>query len=791
MRGPARLQIDSRVATPLPLLLLTLLLVVPASPALGQSLVFSSNTLSVAEGATQTYTLKLATQPSADVKVQIRSLDKGAATALPLRLTFTTTDWDTAQTVTVSGVADPDRVAETVTLKHRASGGDYDNVTGDVTASVTDAAGFTLSCGSTVAEDATLTCTLSNPGSSATPWPGVAIFHLSEDADRALVRGGDVDVEFDTLTPAASTAFDQELEGGVWWVGRVLVAYERFDWSGNAAASASRSIPIMALDDELYEGDEQFYITLTPDGTRNATALYYDTHKQTITVTDTDTAGTDTSLASLDVRAPGAETAVSTTLSSMSYTASVDYKVSEVVVTPTATHHAATIVVGSDEEEVESGGTSSIFQLTAGATTSITVTVTAEDGTSTQTYTITLTRAAKTTTVTVATDSFSLECPSQGREGTTLSCTLTNTGSSPEKFPVVALIHSSLDDDLATVAEDSILPASDSAYRDDVSFPAAVRTSSNSEYTYGYGELFSGGSEEYVTYGYEKYTRTDDEDTTATEDEVAAGATRTVSIEPQSDTVDESAEQFYVGLAPAGYTGLKQLVANKVPLLILSPVPTAPAFAASTTTRSVAENTPADQPIGEPVAATDADGDGLTYSLGGTDVASFDIDTASGQLKTKAALDHAIKSSYSVTVSVTDGEDADGAEETTPTIDATITVTITVLDVNEPPVVSGDSVECNVRLRRARHGRRIHLQRHRPGERHSYLDPDRGRRRCLHNHGRCPQLRLCARLRSPDGHRHEQRLHGQRARVRRQERRPRGRHDRRCHRHRDRHRDQH
>ena len=428
--------------------------------------------------------------------------------------------------MTVSGVADPDRVAETVTLKHRASGGDYDNVTGDVTASVTDAAGFTLSCGSTVAEDATLTCTLSNPGSSAVPWPGVAMFHLSEDADRALVRGEDVDVEFDTLTPAASANFDQELEGGVWWVGRVLVAYERFDWSGNAAASASRSIPIMALDDELYEGDEQFYITLTPDGTRNATALYYDTHKQTITVTDTDTAGTDTSLASLDVRAPGAETALSTTLSGTSYTASVDYKVSEVVVTPTATHHAATIVVGSDEEEVESGGTSSIFQLTAGATTSITVTVTAEDGTSTQTYTITLTRAAKTTTVTVATDSFSLECPSQGREGTTLSCTLTNTGSSPEKFPVVALIHSSLDDDLATVAEDSILPASDSAYRDDVSFPAAVRTSSNSEYTYGYGELFSGGSEEYVTYGYEKYTRTDDEDTTATEDEVAAGATQ-------------------------------------------------------------------------------------------------------------------------------------------------------------------------------------------------------------------------------------------------------------------------
>ena len=115
----------------------------------------------------------------------------------------------------------------------------------------------------------------------------------------------------------------------------------------------------------------------------------------------------------------------------------------------------------------------------------------------------------------------------------------------------------------------------------------------------------------------------------------------------------------------------------------------------------MAENTPANQPIGEPVAATDADGDDLTYSLGGTDAASFDIDPDSGQLKTKAALNHTTKSSYSVTVSVTDGEDADGAEETTATIDDTIAVTITVSDVNEPPVVSGPT---SVPVNYAEHG---------------------------------------------------------------------------------------
>ena len=115
----------------MPLLLLTFLLVLPASPALGQSLVFSSNTVTVTEGGTQTYTVKLATQPSDEVTVQIRSQDTGAATVLPLRLTFTTADWETAQTVTVTGVTDPDRASETVTLKHGASGGDYDAVSGE------------------------------------------------------------------------------------------------------------------------------------------------------------------------------------------------------------------------------------------------------------------------------------------------------------------------------------------------------------------------------------------------------------------------------------------------------------------------------------------------------------------------------------------------------------------------------------------------------------------------------------------------------------------------------------
>ena len=97
----------------------------------------------------------------------------------------------------------------------------------------------------------------------------------------------------------------------------------------------------------------------------------------------------------------------------------------------------------------------------------------------------------------------------------------------------------------------------------------------------------------------------------------------------------------------------------------------APTFAdGASTSREVAENTPAGQNIGSPVSATDPNGDTLTYALGGTDAASFDINTATGQLMTKVALDYETKSSYSVAV---DAKDA--------SITTSITVTINVTDV--------------------------------------------------------------------------------------------------------------
>ena len=117
-----------------------------------------------------------------------------------------------------------------------------------------------------------------------------------------------------------------------------------------------------------------------------------------------------------------------------------------------------------------------------------------------------------------------------------------------------------------------------------------------------------------------------------------------------------------------------------LPLTVIPAVANnAPVFTDGTnTTRSIAENTAPGEHIGTAITATDADNDTLTYTLGGTDAAAFEIDATTGQLKTKAALDYETKTTYTVTITASDGSLTD-----------TITVTINITDVNELPASTG------------------------------------------------------------------------------------------------------
>ena len=114
----------------------------------------------------------------------------------------------------------------------------------------------------------------------------------------------------------------------------------------------------------------------------------------------------------------------------------------------------------------------------------------------------------------------------------------------------------------------------------------------------------------------------------------------------------------------------------------------APEFPASETgTRTVLESASMGTNVGAPVAATDGDGDDLTYGMNGGGVFSFDPST--GQLRTAAVLDYEGTPSYSIMVTVSDLKDANGEADTV--IDDTITLTVNVEDVNEAPTLNGQT----------------------------------------------------------------------------------------------------
>ena len=103
----------------------------------------------------------------------------------------------------------------------------------------------------------------------------------------------------------------------------------------------------------------------------------------------------------------------------------------------------------------------------------------------------------------------------------------------------------------------------------------------------------------------------------------------------------------------------------------------APVFDSPPSSLEVAENSDDGAELAT-VAATDADGDELTYALDSTSDTVLDIDSSSGaitvQVEDGSALDHEATPSYVAVVTVSDGS-----------VEVTHSLTISVTDVDEPP----------------------------------------------------------------------------------------------------------
>ena len=301
-----------------------------------RGIVLSKSAVTVTEasgtGRTASYKVKLASKPTGAVTVAVSSGTTTATTVNKSSLSFTTTNWNTDQTVTVTGVDDsidnnPDRTA---TVGHRASGGDYGTVSKNLTVTVTDdegAASLSVANASVTEGDsgeADLTFTVS----------------LSPAAGHAVTVAWATSKETgDTATP-----------GTDYTAGSGTLSF--------AAGATSKTVTVKVTGDQVDEANETLTLTLS-----NATGGDIGDATATGTITDDDTRGIVLSKSAVTV----------TEASGTTNTA--DYKV-KLATKPTG---AVTVAVSSGTTTAATVNKSSLSFTTTNWNTDQTVTVTGVD----------------------------------------------------------------------------------------------------------------------------------------------------------------------------------------------------------------------------------------------------------------------------------------------------------------------------------------------------------------------------------------------------------------------------
>lgn len=87
-----------------------------------QAIIVDRRTVSVDEGQSATVQVNLQFQPANNVTISVASFDPGAASATPQTLTFTPTNYDTPQTVTITGAEDVDLSDESAIVTLNTTG---------------------------------------------------------------------------------------------------------------------------------------------------------------------------------------------------------------------------------------------------------------------------------------------------------------------------------------------------------------------------------------------------------------------------------------------------------------------------------------------------------------------------------------------------------------------------------------------------------------------------------------------------------------------------------------------
>ena len=241
----------------------------------------SETVLTVTEGANATYTVKLNTQPTSDLVIGVTASGNTDVTVSPARLTFTTSNWDTAQTVTVRAAQDDDAVSDAASITHAvvaaSSANEYDNVNiAGVAVTVTD----NDTAGATVSKS---TLTVDEGGSGS--YTVRLNTQPTSDVVIGVTRTGSSDVTLDTDTGTSGNQTTLTFTPSNWDTAQtVTVAAAQDADAVNDAASITHAVDASRSANE--------YDAVSIAGVR-------------VTVTDDDTAGVSVSETVLTVAEGG------------------------------------------------------------------------------------------------------------------------------------------------------------------------------------------------------------------------------------------------------------------------------------------------------------------------------------------------------------------------------------------------------------------------------------------------------------------------------------------------------
>ena len=311
-----------------------------------RDVMISATSVLVPEGGSSTYTVVLTSQPTGSVTVTPSRTGSPDVTVSPSPLTFTTGNWSTEQTVTVSAVHDPDAANDAARVSHSVSGADYEDETApDVSVTVSED-----ETASTMVVLSVDTETVTEDAGPSTVTVTATLNHAPRTVNTVVtVTVGD-------SNDAATEGTDYETIGSL---SLYIVA---------GATSGTLSFTLTPSDDDRAEGDEE----LTVDGSVSGLSVT----ATTVTIADDDNARVTVSKTALTV--------VEEDSVGGSYTLVLDSQPSaDVVVT----------VAGHAGSEVSPNPTTLTFTSTTWSTAQ-TVTVTAADDVDGSNDTVSLTHSA-------------------------------------------------------------------------------------------------------------------------------------------------------------------------------------------------------------------------------------------------------------------------------------------------------------------------------------------------------------------------------------------------------------